>query len=184
MKGPHLGMLLWAGRDLLRRPGSSVLFAACLAVLAAVTAVPMLLTQAVNDTARELLADSPSLIVRRVDAGGWRSLPAGEAMERARKVPGVIGALLCRPHVDENSVSARSNTASATRAASDFSCARRPKRDPAAKIDSTPPIAIITIRSVTRISNSVNARAATAVFDIESPSNSPTATASRSPASP
>ncbi|RLB57989.1 MAG: hypothetical protein DRI90_17285, partial [Deltaproteobacteria bacterium] len=69
----------------------AVLYGACLAVLAAVTAIPLLLTQAVDDTVRVLLADSPSLIVRRVDAGGWRPLPASEAVERARKVPGVTG---------------------------------------------------------------------------------------------
>jgi hypothetical protein len=92
MRGPELGMVLWAGRDLLRRPGSAVLFGACLAVLAAVTAVPLLLIQAVDDTAQVLLADSPSLILRRVDAGGWRALPAGEAIERARRVPGVTRA--------------------------------------------------------------------------------------------
>ncbi|MBW2455308.1 MAG: ABC transporter permease [Deltaproteobacteria bacterium] len=96
MSGAGLPMVLWAGRDVLRRPGVAVLFAVCLAALTVVTAVPLLLTQAVDDTVRTLLADSPSLVVRRVDAGGWRPLPAAEASERAAQVIGVTAA---RPRI-------------------------------------------------------------------------------------
>ncbi len=96
MSGLGLPMVLWAGRDVLRRPGVAVLFGVCLAALTVVTAVPLLLTQAVDDTARELLADSPSLVVRRVDAGGWRPIPAAEASERAAQVIGVTAA---RPRI-------------------------------------------------------------------------------------
>jgi len=96
MKGTTSLMALWAGRDVLRRPGVAALFALCLAALTIVTAVPLLLTQAVDDTARALLADSPSLVVRRVDAGGWRPLPAAEAVERAS---GVIGVTAARPRI-------------------------------------------------------------------------------------
>lgn len=92
MSGAGLPMVLWAGRDVIRRPGVAALFAVCLAALTVVTAVPLLLTQAVDDTARELLADSPSLVVRRVDAGGWRPLPAAEATLLASRVIGVTSA--------------------------------------------------------------------------------------------
>jgi hypothetical protein len=85
-------LLWWAARDLLRRPGRAVLLGGCLCTLSLVAAVPLLLTQALTDTARELLAAGPSLVVRRVNAGGWAPLPAAEAQARARAVVGVTRA--------------------------------------------------------------------------------------------
>ena len=69
-----------------------MLLAGCLATLAVVVAVPLLLTQALTDTAREVLAAGPSLVVRRVNAGGWAPLPAAAAEARARAVVGVTRA--------------------------------------------------------------------------------------------
>lgn len=85
-------MAVWAGRDLLRRPWQHLLLGTCIALLTMTATVPLLLTQALADTAGELLAAGPSLVVRRVDAGGFAPVPVAEALERARGVAGVTQA--------------------------------------------------------------------------------------------
>ncbi len=88
----RLNLLWWAGREILRRPGHSGFVGACLAAVTAVVAVPLLYTQAVTETARELLAAGPAMVVRQVTPLGWRPLPAEEAVARALAVVGVTQA--------------------------------------------------------------------------------------------
>ena len=85
-------LALWAARDLLRHPAEAVLTGLCLAMLTALLATALLLGQGIAATAQRLLEGSPSLVVRRLDAGGWKPLPAGAALAAARRVPGIIGA--------------------------------------------------------------------------------------------
>jgi hypothetical protein len=60
--------------------------------LSAAVATPLLLFQAVAHTSRSLLDAGPSLVVRRLDPGGWLPIRATEALERASKVAGVTAA--------------------------------------------------------------------------------------------
>jgi len=88
----RLPFLLWAARDVLRRPRRNALLSLSLALLTVAAAVPLLLVEASRDTARLLLAAGPSLVVRRVSAGGWTPLPADEAVSHAERVVGVTQA--------------------------------------------------------------------------------------------
>ncbi|MFC1642985.1 ABC transporter permease [Myxococcota bacterium] len=86
-----LSLLWWAGRDLLRCPGHAVLTGACLLSLTGVVGVPLLFAHAFAETAGEILAAAPALVVRRVGPSGWRPLPARDSAQRARAVLGVAG---------------------------------------------------------------------------------------------
>jgi hypothetical protein len=90
------GLALWAARDLLRHPAEAVLTGLCLAALTAVLALALLLQQGLSATARLWLAQSPALVVRRVDAFGWKPLPAAAGLAAAQQVPGVTD---CRARV-------------------------------------------------------------------------------------
>ncbi len=91
MKGFRIdGILLWASREVLRRPGDALLTGVCLAVTTALLATVLLLSHAVSDTAGRILSAAPSLIIRRIDAGGWAPMPAEEGILRIRAVPGVL----------------------------------------------------------------------------------------------
>ncbi len=93
MKPPHLNpLLLWAARDVIRRPWPTLLMAAALALLLTVSGTALLFSQGLSQTARRLLAHGPDLVVRRLNAGGWAPLPAAEAVAAARRVPGVTHA--------------------------------------------------------------------------------------------
>jgi hypothetical protein len=93
MKPPHPNpLLLWAARDVIRRPAPALLMAAALALLLIVGGTVLLLGQGLSQTARRLLAHGPDLVVRRLNAGGWAPLPAAEALAAARGVPGVTRA--------------------------------------------------------------------------------------------
>jgi hypothetical protein len=82
-------LLLWAARDVTRRPAPALLMAAALALLLTVGGTVLLLGQGLSQTARRLLAHGPDLVVRRLNAGGWAPLPVAEALVAARGVPGV-----------------------------------------------------------------------------------------------
>lgn len=86
----------WAARDLLRHPGEALLTGLCLTALTVVLAVALLLGNALAVTAERLLEASPALVVRRLDAGGWKPIPVAEAVTAAGRVPGIIGA---RPRI-------------------------------------------------------------------------------------
>ncbi len=91
MKGCRIeNVVLWAAREVLRRPGDAVMTGICLAVITAVMATALLLSHAVSDTAGRILSESPALVVRRIDAGGWAPIPVDEGVSRIRTVPGVM----------------------------------------------------------------------------------------------
>ncbi len=87
---------LWAFRDVLRRPFESWLLAATLTSTIAIVGTLLAFPRAVYDTVDKLLDATPSIVVRRVDATGWRPLPAQEALQA---VKGVIGVVAARPRV-------------------------------------------------------------------------------------
>jgi hypothetical protein len=97
MKKPMFSTLqIWGFRDILRRPFESLLLAAALTLTIACVGTLLLFPRAMYDTVDKLLNAAPSIIVRRVDATGWRPLPIQEALQAARNVIGVVSA---RPRV-------------------------------------------------------------------------------------
>lgn len=83
-------MAIWAAREVQRHPGRSVLLFACLASLVFLTATPLLFSQALDVTWMHLMDQTPDLVVRRIDAGGWAPIPARAAVALATKVPGAL----------------------------------------------------------------------------------------------
>jgi len=83
-------LLVWAARDILRRPGRGILGSACLASVSFLIAVALLFSQAMETTWNQLMARAPDLIVRRIDAGGWAPMPADAAVAAAASVPGAL----------------------------------------------------------------------------------------------
>jgi len=84
-------LAIWAVRETLRRPLEGLLTAAALTTLVIVAAAALLLPRALSDTAAFLLKDAPSLVVRRVTAGGWAPIPPHPSVRAAGEVLGVIG---------------------------------------------------------------------------------------------
>jgi hypothetical protein len=83
-------LALWALVDLRREALSGIILFCALAALTAMLSVILLLTQALILTADRLMAQTPAVVVRRIDAGGWAPLPIGEALTGAQ---GIVGAL-------------------------------------------------------------------------------------------
>jgi hypothetical protein len=83
-------LMVWAARELLRRPVVGVLLFAGLSATVALVGVLLLYHQSVARTCTRLLNDAPSVVVRRVDAGGWAPMPIAEGQDRAVQVPGVL----------------------------------------------------------------------------------------------
>ncbi len=85
-------LLLWAARELLRRPGEMLLLMAVLLVAVTVLAVALLSVHALADTQNAWLQQAPSLIVRRID-NGWRPMAQKESVAALAAVPGVTRAV-------------------------------------------------------------------------------------------
>ncbi|MGD9210828.1 MAG: ABC transporter permease [Desulfobacteraceae bacterium] len=83
-------LLLWAFRDLCRYPARTLLNVTALMVLTFFAATALLASQALNDSTRRLLAKSPALVIRRLNAGGWMPIPIKKALVSIQKVPGII----------------------------------------------------------------------------------------------
>jgi len=84
--------LLWSVRDMLRRPWDVLLTGAALALLVGMLSLALILTDSMAQTITRLMAESPSLVVRRLNAGGWAPIPERESIEAAKSIPGVIRA--------------------------------------------------------------------------------------------
>ncbi len=85
-------LFFWAVRDLRRRPLESCLLTAALLLTVALTATPLLFTQAATTTWDKILESAPSLVIREFNAMGWTPLPADESVAIAKNVTGVIAA--------------------------------------------------------------------------------------------
>lgn len=83
-------LLLFALREQLRRPGETALLFAALAAVVTALSIPLLFFHALSATAERVLASSPSLVIRRVDPGGFAPIPAQEALDAVRAVRGVV----------------------------------------------------------------------------------------------
>lgn len=89
-------MQIWAFRDLLRRPFESLLLGVTLTLTIAIVGTLMLFPRAVYDTLNTLLKSTPSIVLRRVDATGWRPLPVQASVRAVKNVVGVVSA---RPRI-------------------------------------------------------------------------------------
>lgn len=87
---------IWAFREVLRQPFESFLVAATLALTIATTGTLLLFPRAMVDTLKILLKNTPAIIVRQVDATGWRPIPAEPSV---RAAAGVIGVVSAKPRV-------------------------------------------------------------------------------------
>lgn len=87
---PPSPMMVWAARDVLRRPLAGLLLFAGLSATVALVGVLLLYHQSVARTCTNLLNEAPSVVVRRVNAGGWTPIPMAEGLDRAAQVPGVL----------------------------------------------------------------------------------------------
>jgi hypothetical protein len=85
-------LLAWSLRDALRHPVENGLLVLAMFSLTLLCSLVLFFSQALSSAAERILADSPALIVRRIGAGGWRPLPARQALALAAGVPGVLGA--------------------------------------------------------------------------------------------
>jgi len=89
-EGNGYPLLLWAAREILRRPGRNLLLLACLVSLTFLIATALLFSRALDRTWSRLMDQAPDLIVRRVDAGGWAPIPVAAALASAAAVPGSL----------------------------------------------------------------------------------------------
>lgn len=87
---------VWAMRDLMRRPAETLFLGLVLALIVTVSATALLLTQALSKTAERILAEAPSLVVRKIGPGGWQPIEETPAVSAALSVAGVLTA---RPRV-------------------------------------------------------------------------------------
>ena len=83
-------MLVWAARELWRRPAAAMLLFTGLASTVALVGFLLLWHQSMARTYLQLMDHSPTVVVRRVEAGGWAPLPVSEAITAAGRVPGVL----------------------------------------------------------------------------------------------
>ena len=51
--------------------------------------MPLLFSEALSGAAHSILRDSPSLVIRIMDAGGWKPVSIQEALPLVQAVPGV-----------------------------------------------------------------------------------------------
>lgn len=83
-------MVIWAARDLLRHPTVSLVLFGALTGLITLTALVFLLNRTMTTATNRLLAQTPDVVVRRVNNGGWVPLPAEAAVMQAGSVAGVL----------------------------------------------------------------------------------------------
>ncbi|RJQ75437.1 MAG: ABC transporter permease [Desulfobacteraceae bacterium] len=83
-------LAVWAARDLMRQPGQALLLFCALAAVVALMALVLLIDMALSTACRRLAAQTPAIVVRRVNSGGWAPMPAAEALARIRPVAGVL----------------------------------------------------------------------------------------------
>ncbi len=83
-------MWVWAIRDVIRKPVEAVWSCAGLSLFVTIIGTLLLFNNVLSQSVKRFLAHSPSIVVRRIDAGGWTPIPVREALAAARKTPGVL----------------------------------------------------------------------------------------------
>ncbi|MFZ7125284.1 MAG: FtsX-like permease family protein [Desulfobacterales bacterium] len=83
-------LLLWAVRDLIRRPLETLGLGITLMLLVAVMGIPILAAGGLTNTAERLIREGPAAVIRKVSPLGWEPIPLREAIACAASVPGVL----------------------------------------------------------------------------------------------
>jgi len=96
MKRLNIPMAIWAARDALRRPAESLLLMGALCAVVTVLGTSLTLSHALSSMTVKLVDSGPSLVIRKLNAGGWSPIPVIESLSVCRSVPGVLEA---RPRV-------------------------------------------------------------------------------------
>jgi lipoprotein-releasing system permease protein len=84
--------VLWSVRDVMRRPLEWFLLTISLALITAIPATALFLVQGLTGSAAHILADSPSLVIRKIDPTGWEPVPVEQSLQAVGSVPGVLRA--------------------------------------------------------------------------------------------
>lgn len=82
--------LLWSVRDVTRRPLEWFLLTISLTLITAIPATALFLVQGLTGSVANILADSPSLIIRKIDPTGWEPMPVEQSLKAVGSVPGVL----------------------------------------------------------------------------------------------
>lgn len=82
-------MALWALRDLMRRPGESLVTAGVILLLTATIAPPLIIDRVLSQAVDTILSAAPAVVVRRIDPTGWRPIPLA-AVAAVSQIPGAI----------------------------------------------------------------------------------------------
>jgi len=83
---------LWSVRDVTRRPLEWFLLTISLTLITAIPATALVLVQGLTGSATHILADSPSLVIRKIDPTGWEPMPVEQSLKAVGSVPGVLRA--------------------------------------------------------------------------------------------
>jgi hypothetical protein len=84
--------LLWSVRDVTRRPMEWFLLTISLTLITAIPSTALFLVQGLTGSAINILADSPSLVIRKIDPTGWEPIPVEQSLKAVNSVPGVVRA--------------------------------------------------------------------------------------------
>jgi hypothetical protein len=85
----NVPILIWAARDITRKPKEALWLAMLIALFINVIGVPLLFSEGLSGAARKILSSAPSLVLRVLDAGGWSSVPTRQVLPLLKAVPGV-----------------------------------------------------------------------------------------------
>ena len=88
----NTSLCMWAGREILRAPGQSLMIFLVLALVTAFVGAALLFTDALSHTATIALEKAPSLIIRNISHGGWEPIAVKQSVKAATQVRGVTRA--------------------------------------------------------------------------------------------
>jgi len=83
-------LVVWSARDLMRQPVLALILFVALAALSMTVTLVLHLDRALSSACTRLLQQAPSIVIRRINAGGWAPMDEGSAAAQAAEVAGVI----------------------------------------------------------------------------------------------
>lgn len=83
-------MVVWAARDLRRQPVQTVILFASLATLTLLMGMLLILHQTMAEATQRLTAETPAMVVQRVDTQGRLPIPVDAAVTRIAGIAGVL----------------------------------------------------------------------------------------------
>ena len=83
-------LVIWSVRDVMRHPLEWLLLTLSITLITAIPGMALLLVQGLTAAAHTVLADSPSLIIRKIEPAGWQPVPVDNTLAVLRHIPGVV----------------------------------------------------------------------------------------------